>query len=152
MLCFFSISFFCTIVRSGVRELFSMVSNILLVVISFLLPSIHVTISCINVRVIWHFRIWCTVPKSCKLLQVGAIAPQSLENLLQSIHECIGSSDWATRKAAADALISLALYSSNLITTDGAGSTVTALEACRFDKVDFSPSCLRLHLKISRYQ
>lgn len=71
-----------------------------------------------------------------KLLQVRAIAPQSLEHLLQSIHECLGSSDWATRKAAADALISLALHSSNLI-TDGAASTLTALETCRFDKVSF---------------
>lgn len=68
-----------------------------------------------------------------------AIAPQSLEHLLQSIHECLGSSDWTTRKAAADALISLALHSSNLI-TDGAASTLTALEACRFDKVVFFPA------------
>lgn len=65
-----------------------------------------------------------------------AIAPQSWENLLQSIHECLGSSDWATRKAAADALIALALHSNNLV-TDGAASTLTALEACRFDKVVF---------------
>lgn len=73
---------------------------------------------------------------SIKLLQVGAIAPQSLDNLLQSIHECLGSSDWATRKAAADALIALALHSSNLV-KDVASSTLTMLEASRFDKVGF---------------
>ncbi|KAL3821030.1 hypothetical protein ACJIZ3_006935 [Penstemon smallii] len=68
------------------------------------------------------------------LSQVGAIAPQSLEPLLQSIHECLGSSDWATRKAAADALIALSLNTSN-ITPEGAASTLNALEACRFDKI-----------------
>lgn len=71
---------------------------------------------------------------SINLLQVGAIAPQCLDNLLQSIHDCLGSPDWATRKAAADALIALALHSSNLI-KDGAASTLTVLEASRFDKV-----------------
>lgn len=70
------------------------------------------------------------------LLQVGALAPQSLEPLLQSIHECLGSTDWATRKAAADTLSTLALHSSNLI-KDGAATTLTVLEACRFDKVPF---------------
>lgn len=77
------------------------------------------------------------------LLQVGAIAPQSLEPLLQSIHECLGSTDWATRKAAADALSALALHSSNLV-IDGAASTLTVLEACRFDKVAFR-FCLHGH-------
>ena len=67
-------------------------------------------------------------------LQVGAITAQSLEPLLQSIHECLSSSDWATRKAAAEALTALALHSSDLV-KDGAASTLTALEACRFDKV-----------------
>ena len=70
------------------------------------------------------------------LLQVGAIAPQSLEALLQSIHECLGSTDWVTRKAASDALSALALHSSNLI-ADRAASTVTVLEGCRFDRVAF---------------
>jgi hypothetical protein len=65
---------------------------------------------------------------------VGAISPQSLENLLQSIQECLGSTDWATRKAAADALSALALNSSDLI-SDKAASTLTVLESCRFDKV-----------------
>lgn len=69
-------------------------------------------------------------------LQVGAVAPQSLDNLLPSIHDCLGSPDWATRKAAADVLISLALHSSNLV-TDRAAPTVTVLESCRFDKVVF---------------
>ncbi|GMH24338.1 hypothetical protein Nepgr_026181 [Nepenthes gracilis] len=68
------------------------------------------------------------------LSQIGAIAPQSLEPLLQSIHECLASTDWATRKAAADTLTALALHSSELI-KDGATSTLTALEACRFDKI-----------------
>lgn len=67
---------------------------------------------------------------------MGAIAPQSLENLLQSIHDCLGSTDWATRKAAAEALSALALHSSNLV-SDKAASTLTALESCRFDKVGF---------------
>ncbi|KAL0362806.1 UNVERIFIED_CONTAM: Microtubule-associated protein TORTIFOLIA1 [Sesamum calycinum] len=68
------------------------------------------------------------------LSQVGAISPQNLEPLLQRIHECLGSSDWATRKAAADALSSLASNVSN-ITPEGATSTLTVLEACRFDKI-----------------
>ncbi|XP_057951013.1 microtubule-associated protein TORTIFOLIA1 [Malania oleifera] len=74
------------------------------------------------------------LPVVASLSQVGAIAPQSLELLLQSIHDCLGSSDWATRKAAADTLSSLALHSRNLV-TDGAGSTLAVLEACRFDKI-----------------
>ncbi|CAI9295220.1 unnamed protein product [Lactuca saligna] len=68
------------------------------------------------------------------LSQVGAISPQGLELLLQSIHECLNNTDWATRKAAADALNALALHSSNLI-TGKTSSTITALEACRFDKI-----------------
>lgn len=75
-----------------------------------------------------------TNSKELNLLQVGALAPQSLEQLLQSIHDCLGSTDWATRKAAADALRALALHSSSMI-TDKATSTLTVLEACRFDKV-----------------
>jgi len=70
-------------------------------------------------------------------LQVGAIAPQSLEHLLPSIHECLSSTDWATRKAAAEALSSLALHSSSLV-TDKAAPTLAVLEACRFDKVAFA--------------
>eukprot|EP00257_Ricinus_communis_P018427 XP_015577145.1 microtubule-associated protein TORTIFOLIA1 isoform X1 [Ricinus communis] len=69
------------------------------------------------------------------LAQVGAIAPQGLEPLLQSIHDCLGSTDWATRKAAADALSALALHSSSLITDEVASSTLTVLESCRFDKI-----------------
>ncbi|KAL4325806.1 hypothetical protein GQ457_11G012840 [Hibiscus cannabinus] len=68
------------------------------------------------------------------LSQVGAIPPQSLEALLPSIHECLGSTDWATRKAAADALSALALHSGNLV-ADRASSTVTVLEGCRFDRM-----------------
>ncbi|KAE8726795.1 Microtubule-associated protein TORTIFOLIA1 [Hibiscus syriacus] len=68
------------------------------------------------------------------LSQVGAIPPQSIEALLLSIHECLGSTDWATRKAAADALSTLALHSSNLI-ADRASSTITVLEGCRFDRM-----------------
>ncbi|MFS7984789.1 putative MT-associated protein TORTIFOLIA1/SPIRAL2 [Helianthus anomalus] len=68
------------------------------------------------------------------LSQVGAISPQGLEPLLQSIHDCLTNSDWAARKAAADALIALALHSTNLI-TGKTGPTITALEECRFDKI-----------------
>ena len=67
---------------------------------------------------------------------MGAIAPQSLDNLLQSIHDCLGNSDWATRKAAAEALIGLATHSRSLI-AGNTTSTLTVLEACRFDKVAF---------------
>lgn len=69
------------------------------------------------------------------LLQVGAISPQSFDSLLQGIQECLGSPDWATRKAAAEALVALAMHSKDLI-TDGAASTLTTLEGCRFDKVE----------------
>lgn len=71
-------------------------------------------------------------------LQVGAIAPQGLESLLQNIHDCLGSTDWATRKAAADALSAIALHSNRLIADGAANSTLTVLEACRFDKVPSS--------------
>ncbi|XP_027340909.1 TORTIFOLIA1-like protein 1 isoform X4 [Abrus precatorius] len=74
------------------------------------------------------------LPVVGSLSQVGAIAPQSLEHLLPSIHECLNSTDWATRKAAAEALSSLALHSSSLV-TDKAAPTVAALEASRFDKI-----------------
>ncbi|CAL9017572.1 unnamed protein product [Prunus brigantina] len=74
------------------------------------------------------------LPVVSSLSQVGAIAPQSLENLLQIIHECLGSTDWATRKAAADVLIALAMHSSNLV-KDRTASTLTVLESCRFDKI-----------------
>ncbi|KAA8523706.1 hypothetical protein F0562_010129 [Nyssa sinensis] len=92
------------------------------------------------------------LPVVSSLSQVGAISPQSLEQLLQSIHECLGSTDWATRKAAADTLSALALHSSNLI-TDGAASTLTLLEACRFDKIkpvrDSMTEALQLWKKIA---
>ncbi|KAM5585686.1 microtubule-associated protein TORTIFOLIA1-like [Rosa sericea] len=74
------------------------------------------------------------LPVVSSLSQVGAVAPQSLDNLLPTVHDCLGSPDWATRKAAADVLIALALHSSNLI-IDRAASTVTVLESCRFDKI-----------------
>ncbi|XP_030542922.1 microtubule-associated protein TORTIFOLIA1 [Rhodamnia argentea] len=74
------------------------------------------------------------LPVVSNLSQAGAIAPQSMESLLQGLHECLGSADWATRKAAAEALTALALHSSDLI-TDGAANTITALEGCRFDKI-----------------
>ncbi|XP_012443752.1 microtubule-associated protein TORTIFOLIA1 isoform X3 [Gossypium raimondii] len=86
------------------------------------------------------------------LSQVGAIAPQSLEALLQSIHECLGSTDWATRKAASDTLSALALHSSNLI-ADRASSTITVLEGCRFDRMkpvrDAMTEALQLWKKIA---
>ena len=67
------------------------------------------------------------------LLQVGAITPQNLESLLQSIQGCLNSSDWATRKAAAETLS--VLSSNKNVVAEGAASTLNALEACRFDKV-----------------
>ncbi|XP_042060713.1 microtubule-associated protein TORTIFOLIA1-like [Salvia splendens] len=67
------------------------------------------------------------------LSQVGAITPQNLESLLQSIQGCLSSSDWATRKAAAETLI--VLSSNKNVIAEGAASTLNALEACRFDKI-----------------
>ncbi|KAB2095991.1 hypothetical protein ES319_A01G079300v1 [Gossypium barbadense] len=92
------------------------------------------------------------LPVVASLSQVGAIALQSLEPLLQSIHECLGSTDWVTRKAASDALSALALHSSNLI-ADRASSTITLLEDCRFDRIkpvrDAMTEALQLWKKIA---
>ncbi|TYH01687.1 hypothetical protein ES288_A09G079700v1 [Gossypium darwinii] len=92
------------------------------------------------------------LPVVASLSQVGAIAPQSLEALQLSIHECLGSTDWATRKAAADSLSALALHSSNLI-ADRASSTITILEGCRFDRMkpvrDSMTEALQLWKKIA---
>ncbi|KAL4335860.1 hypothetical protein GQ457_07G013590 [Hibiscus cannabinus] len=92
------------------------------------------------------------LPVVASLSQVGAIAPQSLEALLQSIHECLGSTDWATRKAAADTLSALAIHSSNLI-ADRTSSTITVLEGCRFDRMkpvrDAMNDALQLWKKIA---
>ncbi|CAF2097730.1 unnamed protein product [Brassica napus] len=74
------------------------------------------------------------LPLVGSLSQVGAIAPQSLESLLHSIHECLRCTDWVTRKAASDVLIALAVHSTSLV-ADKTDSTLTALEACRFDKI-----------------
>ncbi|XP_061355340.1 microtubule-associated protein TORTIFOLIA1-like [Gastrolobium bilobum] len=92
------------------------------------------------------------LPVVAGLSQVGAIAPQSLEHLLPSIHDCLASTDWATRKAAAEALSSLALHSSSLI-TDRTAPTLAVLEACRFDKIkpvrDSMTEALQLWKKIA---
>lgn len=92
------------------------------------------------------------LPVVGSLSQVRAIAPQSLEAVLQSIHDCLGSPDWATRKAAADTLSTLAMHSNNLI-MDGAASTLAALEACRFDKIkpvrDSMTEALQLWKKVA---
>ncbi|KAE8723530.1 Microtubule-associated protein TORTIFOLIA1 [Hibiscus syriacus] len=75
-----------------------------------------------------------------------------MEALLQSIHECLGSIDWATRKAAADTLSALALHSSNLI-ADRAYLTITVLEGSRFDRMkpvrDAMTEALQLWKKIA---
>lgn len=93
------------------------------------------------------------LPVISSLSQVGAVAPQSLEPLLQSINDCLGSSDWATRKAAADTLTALASFSSNLISDGVAASTISVLEACRFDKIkpvrDSMTEALQLWKKIA---
>lgn len=47
------------------------------------------------------------------LSQVGCIS--HVEPLLESIHDCLASRDWETRKAAADTLTALASHSSSLI-------------------------------------
>ncbi|KAK4768037.1 hypothetical protein SAY87_003178 [Trapa incisa] len=74
------------------------------------------------------------LPVVSSLSRVGAISPQSFDSLLQGVQDCLGSPNWVTRKAAAEALATLAMYSSNLI-TDGAVSILTTLEGCRFDKI-----------------
>ncbi|PIA32289.1 hypothetical protein AQUCO_04500115v1 [Aquilegia coerulea] len=74
------------------------------------------------------------LPVVASLSQVGAIAPQNLPTFLQILHECLQSSDWGTRKAAAETLSALASYSKQLI-ADDTSSTISALDACRFDKV-----------------
>ncbi|WOL15146.1 microtubule-associated protein SPIRAL2-like [Canna indica] len=68
------------------------------------------------------------------LAQVGAINRQIMQQVMQTVCECLENSDWATRKAAADTLCVLASHSSHLV-GDGVAATITALEACRFDKV-----------------
>ncbi|XP_044473933.1 microtubule-associated protein TORTIFOLIA1-like [Mangifera indica] len=92
------------------------------------------------------------LPVVGSLSQVGAIGQQSVEPLLQTIHECLVSTDWVTRKAAADALSVLAMHSSNLV-TDGASSTLAVLEAYRFDKIkpvrDSMTEALQLWKKIA---
>ncbi|KAF6162917.1 hypothetical protein GIB67_021066 [Kingdonia uniflora] len=92
------------------------------------------------------------LPVVTSISQVGAIAPQSLPMLLPSIHECLQSSEWGTRKAAADTLSALASHSSNLI-VDGTSSTIAVLESSRFDKVkpvrDSINEALQLWKKIS---
>ncbi|XP_050367515.1 microtubule-associated protein TORTIFOLIA1-like isoform X2 [Argentina anserina] len=92
------------------------------------------------------------LPVVSSLSQVGAVAPQSLDSLLPSVHDCLGSPDWGTRKAAADVLIALALHSSNLV-TDRAAPTVAVLESCRFDKIkpvrDSMTEALQFWKKIS---
>ncbi|XP_026409647.1 microtubule-associated protein TORTIFOLIA1-like isoform X2 [Papaver somniferum] len=88
------------------------------------------------------------------LSQVKAIAPQNFASLLQIMHDCLESSEWSTRKAAADTLISLASHSSHLIKDgDGTSLIINKLEACRFDKVkpvrDSMTEALHLLKKIS---
>ncbi|KAG1347324.1 putative Microtubule-associated protein TORTIFOLIA1 [Cocos nucifera] len=68
------------------------------------------------------------------LAQVGALIPQNMQQVLQSVRECLENSDWATRKAAADTLSVLSSSPRHLI-ADGAAPTIAAIEACRFDKV-----------------
>ncbi|WOL04894.1 hypothetical protein Cni_G13616 [Canna indica] len=86
------------------------------------------------------------------LAQVGAISPQGMQQVLQTIRECLENSDWATRKAAADTLCMLASHSSHLL-GDGTSATIAALEACRFDKVkpvrDSMMEALQLWKKIT---
>ncbi|CAN1147046.1 Microtubule-associated protein TORTIFOLIA1 [Linum perenne] len=87
------------------------------------------------------------------LSQVGAVAPQSLQPLLQSIQDCLSSTDWATRKAGAEALSALAVHSSSQVSGEAADSILTALEACRFDKIkpvrDSMNEALQLWKKIA---
>ncbi|XP_078436690.1 microtubule-associated protein TORTIFOLIA1-like isoform X2 [Wolffia australiana] len=68
------------------------------------------------------------------LSQIGAITPQTLPALLQSVRECLENSDWATRKSAGDTLCVLASHSSHLI-GDNTDAIVAALDSSRFDKV-----------------
>ncbi|RVW99556.1 Microtubule-associated protein TORTIFOLIA1 [Vitis vinifera] len=95
----------------------------------------------------------CSVPQGKGICAHGrSNCTTKLEAVLQSIHDCLGSPDWATRKAAADTLSTLAMHSNNLI-MDGATSTLAALEACRFDKIkpvrDSMTEALQLWKKVA---
>eukprot|EP01018_Ginkgo_biloba_P010378 Gb_31366 [translate_table: standard] len=68
------------------------------------------------------------------LAQVGAISQQYLSILMPCINESLESTDWATRKAAAETLSRMATHSSQALTSSKS-STIAVLEACRFDKV-----------------
>lgn len=68
------------------------------------------------------------------LAQVGALSQQYLAILMPCIHESLESTDWATRKAAADTLSRMGTHASHVL-TNSKSSTIAALEACRFDKV-----------------
>ncbi|KAH9322396.1 hypothetical protein KI387_017035, partial [Taxus chinensis] len=68
------------------------------------------------------------------LSQVGAISQQNLSILMQCITESLESTDWATRKGAADTLSRMATHSSNILTSFKS-SIIALLEACRFDKI-----------------
>eukprot|EP01018_Ginkgo_biloba_P017671 Gb_29753 [translate_table: standard] len=67
------------------------------------------------------------------LAQVGAISQQYLSVLIPCIHESLDSSDWTTRKAAADTLSQMATHLNHALMSCKS-STVLILEACRFDK------------------
>ncbi|KAH9616467.1 hypothetical protein KSS87_003932 [Heliosperma pusillum] len=99
-----------------------------------------------------YFAKSALLPVVVSLSQVGAITQPSLDPLLQTIHDCLASTDWATRKAASEALTALALHSSDLV-KDGATSTLTVLEASRFDKIkpvrDSVTEALQLWKKLS---
>lgn len=68
------------------------------------------------------------------LAQVGSVSQEYLSILMPCIHESLESSDWATRKAAADTLIRMANHLNNSLSASKS-ATLLILEACRFDKV-----------------
>ncbi|OAY67300.1 Microtubule-associated protein TORTIFOLIA1 [Ananas comosus] len=71
-------------------------------------------------------------PRICKMLSAQSFLAKGA--LLSVVSSLAQSSDWATRKAAADTLCILSSHSSHLV-GDGATSIITSLESCRFDKV-----------------
>ncbi|TVT98805.1 hypothetical protein EJB05_55852 [Eragrostis curvula] len=64
----------------------------------------------------------------------GASTEQSLSSALTSIMDALKSSDWTTRKAASQALSSIAVNSGYLVATFRT-SCLRSLERCKFDKV-----------------
>ena len=62
-----------------------------------------------ELHLLWLYRMQLQIKNIIiYMLHAGAISLQGLKARLQSLHNCLNNTDWATRKAAADALSTLA--------------------------------------------